>query len=113
MKPTIIEEQAVPMAEVFEELKRIKKQDKELSFRANKTYEYLQQMDLLSVKDVEKFSKDLESLKVPRLKDIHITKIIDMMPASVEELKIILQGYTLTVNNDNCKKIVDTIKKFA
>ena len=32
---------------------------------------------------------------------------------TVEELKVVLQAYTITVNNENLKKIIDTIDKFT
>ena len=32
------------------------------------------------------------------------------MPNGLEELKSLLQGFTLTVSNDNLKKIMETIK---
>ena len=100
------------MAEVYAELKHVKKRDEELSFRANKTYDYLGQLDLLSPKDAQKLYKELDALKVPRLKPLHMAKIIDLLPKTVDELKIILQGYTLTINKDNSKRIIDTVVKF-
>ena len=39
--------------------------------------------------------------------------IADIIPETVDDLKMILQGYTLTVTNDNLKKIVDVTSKFA
>jgi len=54
----------------------------------------------------------LEDLKIPRLKDTHITKIIDILPTTLEDLKAVLQGYSLTVNNENLNKIVETVNGF-
>jgi DNA-directed RNA polymerase subunit F len=34
------------------------------------------------------------------------------LPKSVEELKIILQGYTLTVSRENQEKLIATINKY-
>jgi len=34
-----------------------------------------------------------------------------MMPKSVEELKIILQGFTVTVSADNMKKILSVLSE--
>lgn len=109
-KPEIVSETPVNMNELKKELDAIKKHDKELNFRAQKTEEYLQQFcDMDEKKSKELFDK-LEGLKVPRLKDIHINKIIDTVPKTLEELKVILQGYTITVNNDNLKRIVEAVK---
>jgi hypothetical protein len=35
-----------------------------------------------------------------------------MLPASVAELKVVMQGYALPVTNENLKKIVDCVAEF-
>jgi len=92
------------------ELEKIRKSDKELNFRANRTEEYLHQV--LQPKDLDELFDKLMKLNVPRLKEQHIHKIIDITPTTVNDLKVVLQGYTLTINNDFMKKIVDTINEF-
>ncbi len=113
VKPEIISEKPVTITELKQEIDKIKKRDKELNFRVGKTEEYLSHFMTLSKAKEDELIKKLEKLNIPRLKDIHITKIVDIVPKTVDELKIILQGYTITVNNDNIKKIVDIIKEFA
>jgi len=110
MKNEILNEIPMSMAQLKEELERIKKRDKELNFRAAKTEEYLNQV--VSLKNSEELFKKLTALNVPRLKEQHMHKIIDVLPTTVDDLKIVLQGYTLTVNNQNLKKIVDTLNEF-
>lgn len=107
----ILSEKPIDINELRKELEKIKKRDKELSFRATRTEEYLQHFS--DIKSSEELYKKLESLKIPRLKEIHIVKIVDTLPKTLEELKAVLQGYTITVNNDNLKKIVETVNKFA
>jgi len=111
-KPEVIEKKPVSMAALREELGVIKKRDGELSFRGNKTEEYVNEFAVLKVKQAEELYKKLEALNIPRLKDTHINKIIDLMPISVAELKVIMQGYSLPVTNENLKKIIDTVKKY-
>ena len=110
-KPEVIEKSSMSMASLREELEKIKKRDGELSFRGNKTEEYLNEFTVLKSKDAEDIYKKLDGLKIPRLKDTHINKIIDLMPASVDELKVVMQGYSLPITNDNLKKIVDAVVK--
>ena len=98
--------------ELKEELSKIKKRDKELNFRANKVEEYLNQFVHIKDKQYQEIVEKINKLQIPRLKEQHIYKIIDLMPETVEDLKIILQGYTITVNNENMKKIVDTINEY-
>ena len=109
-KPEIIKESPITMAEMKEELDKIKKRDGELNFRASKTEEYLQQFELQDSKKTEELKKKINGLKVPRLKEEHITKILDLMPDTVEEMKGILQGYTLSVTQENMKKIISAIR---
>jgi len=97
------------MSEMKEELEKIKNRDGELNFRANKTEEYLQQLELTDSKKIEELRKKINGLKVPRLKEEHITKILDLMPKTAEEMKGILQGYTLSVTQENMKKIISAI----
>ncbi len=111
MATEIISEKPIGIGELKKELENIKKRDKELNFRAARTEEYLQHFSIL--KNSEELFKKIEALKIPRLKEQHIIKIIDIMPKTVEELKTILQGYTITVNNENLKKIAEAINKFA
>lgn len=113
VKPEIISEKPITLTELKQEIDKIKKRDKELNFRVGKTEEYLSHFITLNKTEQDELIKKLEKLNVPRLKDIHITKIVDILPKTVDELKIILQGYTITVNNDNIKKIVDIVKDFA
>jgi DNA-directed RNA polymerase subunit F len=106
--PNILKETPMCMAEVKAEIDKIKKRDKELSFRTNRTDEYLQQF---VNKDSVKLAEGLRKLKIPRLKDEHIAKIADLMPKSADDLKSVLQGYTVTITKDNMNKIVDEVKK--
>lgn len=106
----ILEETPLSMAQLKGELERIKKRDKELNFRAAKTEDYLNQV--VTIKDADTLFKNLVGLNVPRLKEQHICKIIDVLPKTADDLKVVLQGYTLTVNNPNLKKIVEAINEF-
>ena len=101
------------IVELKDKLEKIEKRDGELNFRANKTKEYLDQFTTLPAKEAGELKEKLTKLGVPRLKEDHINKIIDILPTSVESLKVILQSYTVTVNQDNIKKIVDTVRGFA
>ena len=51
-------------------------------------------------------------MNIPRLKEHHIHKILDIAPTNVNELKAVLQGYPITINNESMKKIADAINEF-
>ncbi|MDA1197240.1 MAG: hypothetical protein O2779_04735 [Nanoarchaeota archaeon] len=104
----IIDERPIDLTELKSELESIEKRDKELGFRSNRTKEYLEQIGVKG--DNKKIIKKIEELNVPRLKDLHIVKIVDNKPETVKDLKYVLQGYPLTVNADYLKKIVEALK---
>ena len=108
----IVSETAITMAEAKHEIDKIKKRDTELNFRSLKTDEYLSSFTKLDKKASDEIYKKIDELQLPRMKREHITKIIDLMPEDVEELKVLLQGYTLTLSQDNLKKIIDTIAPY-
>ena len=113
MTGEIIAETPLSMADLKEELESIKKRDKELNFRAAKTEEYLKQFVALSISKKNELADKINKLKIPRLREQHISKIIDLMPKKTDSLKVILQGYTLTISNENLKSIVEVINKVA
>lgn len=103
----ILSEKPIDINELRKELEKIKSRDKELNFRATRTEEYLQHF--ASLKDSEKLFKEIDALKVPRMRDQHIVKIIDILPTTVEDIKSVLKAYPITVTNENLKKIVDVV----
>ena len=110
MTAEIASEVPVNAYQLKEELAKIKQRDKELNFRATKTEEHLTRIE--TPKNLDPLFEKISKLNISRLKEQHIRKIIDIMPATVKDLKLVLQGYTISVNNENMKKIVDTINKF-
>lgn len=113
MSTTIISEKTISMPELKEEINKIEKRDKELGVRTAKTKEYIDMFVKLKQGEASELRKKLEKLDIPRLKEEQITKIIDLMPTSADALKSILQGYIITINKDNMKKIVDAVNSFV
>ena len=111
-QPEILEQRPITIAEVKDTLKKIQKRDEELTFRGGKTQDYVNEVPTISMTKTKELMKKINDLEVPRLKDIHITKIVDTMPESPEHLKIILSGFNVTIVKDNLKKIVDVVDEF-
>lgn len=109
MKAKVLKEEPVSLAEVKVLLERVKEKEGELSFRAQKTAEYLEQFALLGEKKAKDLYKKLEELGVPRLKDVHYYKLIDTLPNTQKDVKVVLQGFAVTVTPENTKKIADVI----
>ena len=112
-KPEIIEKHPINMVQLKTELEAIKKRDKELGPISNKTEEYLNQFVTLSAKQAEELEKKLRDLKISRLKDEFIIKIIDTMPTTVDDLKTLLQGYVVSINQDDMKKVIAVVNEYT
>ncbi|MGV8169122.1 MAG: hypothetical protein ACP5N3_03635 [Candidatus Nanoarchaeia archaeon] len=108
-KPEILEKTPISMAQLKADLNTIAKRDKEPGFRTTKTVEYLNSFGTVSLTEFNAMKKEIEKLNVPRLKEDHITKILDILPKNVADLTVVLQGYTITVSKENMKSIVDII----
>ena len=112
-KPEVLEKKPVGMYEVKEELKKIKKRDGELSFRGAKTDEYVTAFSHTKKKDADELFDKLVKLKVPLLKEQHLLKIVDLLPRTEAELKLILQGYSsMAPNKENLKKLMSAVKPY-
>lgn len=105
----VTKEMPITMAELKEKLALIKK-NHELSFRANKTFEYLNGITQLKEKEAEELKKKLQALDIVRLKDTHIVKIIDMEPKDVDSLKAIFASENVTLRPEDLKRIVECIQ---
>jgi DNA-directed RNA polymerase subunit F len=112
-KPKIIKEEPMSIPEVKAALAKIKDRDDALTFRGNKTEDYLNQFAVLSQKKADELNEKLTKLNIPRLKELHIKKLVDTMPKTAKEVKMVLQGYTVTVKQEHLKKISDTVAEFA
>ncbi len=112
-KPDVLEKIPMNLVEVKRELRAIKKRDGELSFRGGKTEEYVNLFSPLTQKDATELRKQVEALQITRLKPLHVQKIVDLLPRSVNELKVLLQGYAITVSTENLKKIADLTAEYA
>lgn len=111
-KPIILNEKPVTLAELNDEITAIKKRDKELGFRTAKADEYLQHFKPLDTKKANELKDKLDKLKIARLKPEMIVKITDILPATVDELKIVLQEFVVSVGSPDMKKIIEVVKEF-
>ena len=90
--------------------KKALKDEEELNFRAEKTREYVHKLAKIPHKTIDELKKKIEEIKIPRLKDQHIAKIVEIMPTTEEEVSAILKAYPITVTKDDMKKIAKEVK---
>jgi DNA-directed RNA polymerase subunit F len=110
--PEIISFKPIDMVTLKDEIEKIKKRDKEVNIRVGKVEEYLGAFPLISKKDASEMFDKLTDLKIPRVREMHIYKIIDVMPFNLDELKVCLSGYPITVTADNLKKIIKVVDEY-
>ena len=113
LRQELIEERSMTMAEVKEELAKIKKENEELNFRAGKCEEYLNDFVSLSLSKAKELWEKLQKLGISRLKDDQITKLVDLLPTSVEDAKVILQAAPVSISKKDMERIVSTVKEFV
>lgn len=106
----IVSENPVTLTELREKLKDIKKRDKELTFRANKTLEYIETFSAIKVEKAIALKKSILDLNIGRLKERHVIKVIDVMPKDLDSLKAIFTGENLTLKAEDLTKIMDILK---
>ena len=82
---------------VKKEIDKIEKRTKELAPRTEKTKEYLNKFVKMKKKESDELRKKLEDLNIPRLKDKHIAKIIDIQPKDMDSLKSLFSGETISL----------------
>ncbi len=105
----VISESPITITELKEKLNDIKKKQ-DLSFRGNKTLDYLNHFAKISPKDAEASKEKMKGIGISRLKDRHIAKIIDIMPEDIETLKTILANENITLKDEELKKILECLK---
>ncbi len=102
----VIQEAPLTLAELKEKIGSIEKKVKELNFRTNKTSEYLKLFVKEKADHVLKIKKALQELDILRLKEKQITKVIDLMPADVEQVRLLLAGENITLKPEELQKIL-------
>ena len=112
-KPELLEKIPMNVVEVKAALEKIKAKEPELNFRAAKTDEYAQDFAKITLAEARELFDKLKALEIPRVKDTHLHKLIDIMPVSEKHVKIILSSYNLTPTAENCKKLAETVAEYA
>ncbi len=109
--PQFQEAKPMGLVDVKEALLAMEKRDSELSFRCTKAKEYVEQFVTLTSEQKEKVYQKLQGLNLTRLRDEHFTKIIDFMPKTANELKVVLQAYPLSLPKKDQDSLLAVIKE--
>ncbi|MBS3116342.1 hypothetical protein J4421_01975 [Candidatus Woesearchaeota archaeon] len=111
VNPEFIQEQPLSLAGAKKVLTEIEKRDNELNYRSNRAKEFFEQFPILSLEKKDELYKKITSLNLTRLKEEHLMKILDFLPKTTEELKIVLQAYPLSMPKKDQEAIVEVVKE--
>lgn len=106
----IVSETPINTYQLKAELEKIRQRDGELNLRASRTAEFLN--FTAQNRNLDKLFEKIMSLGIPRLKEQHIHKIIDIFPTTPNQLKVVLQNYTITLSNESMGKILEVLNEF-
>ncbi|MDD5023446.1 MAG: hypothetical protein PHU63_04720 [Candidatus ainarchaeum sp.] len=109
MSIEIINEKPVPIAEV----KDLIGKRKEYSYRQKLALEHAKDNAKLSLKNTQALIEDLKKLEIRRLREKDIIKIADMVPKTIDDLKVIVSGSATPLIKDEMEKVIEIVKKYA
>ena len=99
----IINNVPLSMAEVTEYAEKDKESEKNVNA-------FIKKFTKLNAKEAKKLRKKLEELELMKMGEKHVCKIMDVMPENSEEVNKIFIDVSL--NEDETKKILETIQEF-
>ena len=106
----IISKEPISNAEVFEAIdKRVRNEEIELTYREEKTHEYIAKFNPLSVEEFESKVKAVEDLGIPRLDRENIIKIVELSPKNGTELRAIVSHGGVILVDENVTKVLGAI----
>jgi len=105
-QPEKLSEKAIDIYQLKEELKAIEARDGELSFRSQKTKEYIDSISQMDIAKAKEVREKIENLNIPRFKDEYISKIIDVKPLTTDDLKQLISTFGVGIKEDFLKEII-------
>ena len=106
----VVKEELVPVTNAKKILDGMAK-DKEMGYEQNNALEHLKKFSKLSEKKTKDMLEDLS--KITRLKERHRILIVNNLPESLDDLRAVLAHEIINIQEDDKKKILSIVKKFA
>jgi len=103
-------EKFVAWAEVKKVLEK-KEKEKELSYEQKNALEHLRKFSKISEKEANEMAEELG--KIERLREKHIISIINHLPQDPDDLRVLFANETVSISDEDRKKIISIVKKFA
>jgi DNA-directed RNA polymerase subunit F len=111
VKPELVDETAITLAEARAELEKVKARDEQLNFRGGKCEEYLNDFTILSAPKAKQLREKISKLGISRLKSEHEIMIADLLPQTVDDVKVVFQGGTVSISKKDMERIASLVKE--
>jgi DNA-directed RNA polymerase subunit F len=80
------------------------------SERGKQLKDFIKNFNNMKFSDAKKMMEDIVALKILKLKESHIVKIVDFKPADATELNKVLSEISL--DSEEVEKILDVVRKY-
>ena len=108
----ILSKKGISNLEVQNLIKEKTKEVEELTYREEKTKDFLKKAVKLNKTNYEKAKKEVEALEIPRLEEEQIIKILDNLPKNGTELRAIVSHSGTVIVDENLEKILGVLKNY-
>lgn len=110
----IISKEAISNAEVLEAInaKADQGEDVELTYREEKTQDYIKKFTTMSVEVYNKCVEEILALEISRLDTEQIIKIVELMPKNGTELRAIVSHAGIVLVDENVTLIIDVLNEY-
>jgi DNA-directed RNA polymerase subunit F len=88
-----------------------KSKEKELGYEQKSALEHLRKFSKVSAKNEEQLISSLK--KMEKLKDRHIVILLNLLPQTEADVKVLFANEIINLSEDERKKIASTVKKFS
>ena len=106
----VIDEKAVSWAEAKKILEK-KSKEKELGYEQKNALEHLKKFSKLGIKKEQQLAEGLKGMD--KLKDRQVVSLLDILPQTEDEIKLLFAKEVINLSEDERKKIAGTIKKLS
>jgi len=106
MNYKILDEEYVTKAEI----KKILSERKDVEMEQKLAKEHASNYKKLKLEKALKLKDDLKKLGNPKLKNDLIVKIVDILPQSIDELRVVLQMSLIPFNDEEIEKVFELVK---
>jgi len=107
----VISTEPISNIEVFNEIDK-KAKDTELTYREEKTHEYIKKFAKLKITNFKKAITEITELEISRIDNSQIIKIVELMPSNGTELRAIVSHSGVVLIDENVTNILEVLNKY-